>query len=175
MRLVQYIFLVLDHASFECNDVGLGAMQNEKTCLSQPYRIKFDFAYWLKPPPYGCFVKILMSGDYDANRMLLVLILLLLSLPPSVLPILLLISTTAAIIPVPIDDALAVAVAVVEIFVGKVDVVALVVADSEESVNQFSKRCRKTGGSNPKFFKSKIFRSYLGHSFRIIIISIIVI
>ena len=111
-------------------------MQNEKTCLSQPHRIKFDFPYRLKPPPYGCFVEILMSGDYDANRMLLVLILLLLSLPPSVLPILLLISTTAAIIPVLIDDALAVAVAVVEIFVGKVDVVALVVADSEESVNQ---------------------------------------
>lgn len=117
----------------------LGRCKTKNNVLSQPYRIRFDFTYWLKPPPYGCFIKILMSGDYGANRILLVLVLLLLSLPLSVLPMLLLISTTAAAIPVPIDDALAVAVAVIERFVGKVDVVALavglvVVADGEESV-----------------------------------------
>lgn len=158
----------------------LGRCKTKDHVLLQPYRIRFDFPYWLKTPPYGCFIEILMSGDYDANQILLVLVLLLLSLPLLVLPMLLLISTTAAAIPVPIDDALAVAVAVVEIFVGKVDVVALAVglvavADCEESVNQLSKRCRKTGGSNPKFFRSEIFRSYVSDSFRIIIICIIVI
>lgn len=94
------------------SDLGQYKMKNR--VLSQPYRIRFDFPYWLKTPPYGCFIEILMSGDYDANQILLVLVLLLLFLPLLVLPMLLLISTTAAAIPVPIDDALAVAVAVVE-------------------------------------------------------------